>query len=270
MTPERALKLAMRYGVRTIDDYEPLAPRRQSEYFTYFGEGATELHRPPWLFAGAVPSFEPPPGVPPLATRRRLLDLTATRFVVVPAGLPKARPEIGAFLRDAGFVPGAPLAREDPAVFENPHALPRAFVVYRTRPAPDTPALLATLARDDFDPLVESFVDAGTTTDGPRGAPARVVADEEKAVEIDATLAQPGLVVLADAYYPGWRATVDGTPAPIVATNHLFRGVPAPAGPHRVRLEYRPASVALGALASLVGWTAIVALAWGTRSLRPR
>ncbi len=81
-------------------------------------------------------------------------------------------------------------------------------------------------------------------------------------VDLYAGLDRPGLVVLADAYYPGWIATVDGTPALVLPTNHLFRGVPAPAGTHRVRFEYRPASVILGAAASVVGWLVILLLAW--------
>ena len=269
LMPEHALKLATRYGVRTIDDYEPLSPRRQAEYFTYFGEGALEFGRKPWLFAGEVPTLAPPPGVAPPATRRRLLDLAATRFLVVRAMLPSVQPEIGAFIRDGGFEP-RPFDDAAFALFENPHVLPRAFVVYRTRPAPEPTALLAALSRPDFDPLVESYVEGAveTAVDAPRGAPARIVLDGEREVEIEATLARPGVVVLADAFYPGWHATIDGAPASIVATNHLFRGVPAPAGTHRVRLEYRPASVTLGAVASALGWLAIAGLglrAVGTR-----
>jgi uncharacterized membrane protein YfhO len=66
---------------------------------------------------------------------------------------------------------------------------------------------------------------------------------------------------LADAFYPGWRATVDGAAASVVATNHLFRGVAVQAGTHRIRWEYRPASVTLGAAGSVLGWLAI-ALLW--------
>jgi uncharacterized membrane protein YfhO len=87
-------------------------------------------------------------------------------------------------------------------------------------------------------------------TDPARGTAATFVVDGERAVELEATLTAPGLVVLADAYYPGWHATVDGRPAPIVPVNHLFRGVPAPAGPHRVRVAYHPARIWWGAAVS--------------------
>jgi hypothetical protein len=269
LQPEHALKLATRYGVRTIDDYEPLAPRRQAEYFTFFGEGTLEYHRPPWLFAGEVGSLTPPPGIEPPATRRRLLDLAAVRFVVIPSGARVARPDLDAFVRDAGLEP-RPFDSTALTLLENPHALPRAFVVYRTRPAPDPATLLAAIAAAEFDPLASSYVEAADAVDSApdapeRGTPARVVVDDEQVVEVEATLSHPGLVVLADAHYPGWRATIDGAPARIVATNHLFRGVPAPAGTHRIRFEYRPRSVVAGIGISVVGWLGIAGLALAAR-----
>ena len=123
---------------------------------------------------------------------------------------------------------------------------------------------MAALSRNDFDPLVESYVegDPGFTSapDGSeRGATAQVVVDGERTVEVEAVLERPGLVVLADTFYPGWSAQVDGNSAPILATNHLFRGVPAPAGRHRIRFDYQPRSLWFGAAASLVGWLVIAA-----------
>jgi hypothetical protein len=274
LQPEHARKLPTRYGVRTIDDYEPLAPRRQAQYFTFFGEGSIDFHRPPWLFAGEIPSLTPPAGIAPPATRRRLLDLAAVRLVMLPKGARAARPDLDAgldaFLRDGGFE-DRPF--DDPAftLLENPHALPRAFVTYRTRPAPAPDALLAALARPDFDPLAESYVERMPPideADAPRGAPARIVVDDERTVQIEASLSRPGLVVLADAYYPGWRVTVDGVRATIFPTNHLFRGVPVSAGPHRVRFEYRPTSVGAGAIASALGWLGIALVAIRARRTR--
>ena len=57
---------------------------------------------------------------------------------------------------------------------------------------------------------------------------------------------RPGLLVLSDAYYPGWQATVDGEAAPIYPTNVLFRGVPVPAGEHAVIFTYAPSGWPLG------------------------
>ena len=150
-------------------------------------------------------------------------------------------------------------------VFENPTVLPRAFVTYRTRPAPASPdPLLLAISRPAFDPLVESYVEGDAPTaspDAPRGHPARFVHDGESEVELEATLERPGLVVLADSFYPGWHATVDGRPAPILATNLLFRGVRVDAGTHRVRFVYAPASIRYGAACSALGLVVLVWLA---------
>jgi hypothetical protein len=260
-------KLPTLTRVRSIDDYEPLALRRQHEYFVYLAEGVL---RPSFGSENElVRSLVSRPGLPPASTRRRLLDLAALRFLVT---LPPTlrRPDVAAFVSDAGLVSRPSLAA-DVIVYENPYLLPRAFVTYRATPAPPAAELLPILARASFDPLAESFVEGPglrSPKDAPaRGTPATIVRDEPDVVEIDATLAAPGLVVLADTYYPGWTATVDGRPAPILPTNHLFRGVPAPAGAHRIRFAYRPRSLALGAALSLL--TAL-ALAAGAYRLKPR
>jgi hypothetical protein len=252
--------------LRSIEDYEPLVLRRQAEFFVYFQEGSTVYRRLTVPFEGRIVSLTAPLGRPSPATRRRLLDLAATRFILMPTAI-RDHAEVVAFVRDAGLEP-RPSPSEGIALIENPHALPRAYVTYRARRAPSPPrALLALIAKESFDPLAESFVEADTDIDGAaaapaRGAPADIVRDEAQAVEVRATLAAPGLVVLADTYAPGWSATVDGVPAPILATNHLFRGVRAPAGSHRVLFEYRPRSLRVGAALTLVTSLALVALAW--------
>lgn len=240
-------------------DYEPVSLRRQAYYFTYFRERTLVTTRFPFMFQG-FPTLAAPPGVPPVAARRRLLDLAAVRWIVIPA-LQMLAPTTRGFVQATGLV----AHKLSPSILGllNPRAVPRAFVTYGARPAPEPAALLEALARDDFDPLTASFVegDPGLPASAPvRGEAARFVVDDEETVEIEATLAQPGLVVLADAFAPGWRATVDGVAAPIYATNFLFRGVPAPTGTHRVRFEYRPRSVLVGAAASTLGLVVLVGL----------
>jgi hypothetical protein len=259
-------KLATLTHLRSIDDYEPLTLRRQREYFAFFAQGSVPNERQRDV---GINSLAAPPGADSPAMRRRLLDLAAVRFMVVPPPT-KKRLDVAAFVRDAGLETRPPLA-EGLELYENPHVLPRAFVTYCATPAPPAAELLRILSRASFDPLAESWVegDAGlapTAATPLRGTAATIVCDEPQVVEIDATLAAPGLVVLADTFYPGWVATVDGAPAAILATNHLFRGVPAPAGVHRIRFEYRPRSLLLGGALSLL--TALVLAAGALWSKR--
>jgi len=262
-------KLATLTGLRSITDYEPLALRRQSEFFVYFFEGSTVYSVLNESFAGRVSSLRAPRGREPPAVRRRLLDLTATRFFMTPTRALR-RPDVAVFIRDAGLEPRPALA-EGLELFENPHALPRAYVTYRARRAPVARELLPLMAVEQFDPLVESWIEADgdlehAASAPERGAAAVIVRDDPQVVEVQATLAAPGLVVLADTYARGWRATVDGTPAPILATNHLFRGVPAGAGEHLVRFEYRPRGFEIGAALTLASALALALLAWRVKA----
>ncbi len=77
------------------------------------------------------------------------------------------------------------------------------------------------------------------------------------------------LLVLADPYYPGWRATVDGKPASIVPTDRAFRGVEVPAGAHTVRFQFVNPRLRYGLL--LTGLTVLALLGAGLAgSLRRR
>ena len=48
------------------------------------------------------------------------------------------------------------------------------------------------------------------------------------------------LVVVAQPWAPGWRATVDGERAPLVRTNVAGLGVVTTAGRHSITFEYHP------------------------------
>jgi uncharacterized membrane protein YfhO len=85
-----------------------------------------------------------------------------------------------------------------------------------------------------------------------------IIRDEPERVVVTVRAREPGIVVLADLFYPGWEATVAGSPAPIYRANYLFRGVPVPAGTSEVVFEYRPRSVRYGIALSLVTLTLLV------------
>jgi uncharacterized membrane protein YfhO len=90
-----------------------------------------------------------------------------------------------------------------------------------------------------------------------------VIGFEAERAVLRSTSGRPGLLVLADANYPGWSAAVDGQPAPILQANLLFRAVPVPAGTHEVTFTYQPANWPRGLAISLAALGLLVlALAW--------
>lgn len=77
---------------------------------------------------------------------------------------------------------------------------------------------------------------------------------------------RPGLLVLADRFYPGWKAYVEtqdetgevrAWEAPILRTNRVLRGVWLPEGQHKVTFRYEPWSFFVGAWLSGLAWAGL-------------
>ncbi len=97
-----------------------------------------------------------------------------------------------------------------------------------------------------------------------------VVRYEPQRVELRATMDRPGIVILADVYYPGWRLTIDGKPAPIYRANRMMRGAAVPAGEHTLVYTYEPDTFRIGAILSVIGTIGLIIFAWTSRSGRSR
>jgi hypothetical protein len=97
----------------------------------------------------------------------------------------------------------------------------------------------------------------------PPTAPGRILRVERgtETVRIEAEADGPALLVVQDAFWPGWRASIDGRPAPILAADFLVRGVPFPAGRHRLEMTYDPPEVRVGLALSGLGLILLLAAA---------
>lgn len=73
-----------------------------------------------------------------------------------------------------------------------------------------------------------------------------VMAYEPEHVSLSVRVKNPSFVVVRDSYYPGWKAYVDSTPAPMYRANGFARAVFVTAGSHLVTFDYRSASQKLG------------------------
>lgn len=81
---------------------------------------------------------------------------------------------------------------------------------------------------------------------------------ERLAFEVDAQ--ETTAFILGDQFTPGWTATLDGAPAAIYPANVAGRGMVAPAGRHRIEMRYRTPGLLAGALLTLLGVLAGLAL----------
>jgi hypothetical protein len=69
---------------------------------------------------------------------------------------------------------------------------------------------------------------------------------------------RPGWVFLADTWYPGWRAQVNGQDIEIMRANYLFQAVAVPAGTSVISLQYRPTTFLAGMGLSVIGWIIVL------------
>ena len=154
-------------------------------------------------------------------------------------------------------------------VFRVPKPLTRAYAVRGARIATDERAL-ELLAGPGFDPARELILPSGRPREpGPAPGTVRVLGVEHGEVRLHATLNAPGFLVLADAFDPGWRASVDGRPARILRANIALRAVELERGRHHVVFEYRPPWVPWGFMISLAGFgIGVITLGRGRRKAR--
>ena len=184
--------------------------------------------------------------------------------------------------RESGNPGAADGATQGVQVYERATSVPRARWVPAAQSVPDAAAALAGLRATGDDHRPATFIEAPPTqVAAVSGGTAAAGSAAETAVQwqqdsptrivlrVDAPAA--GWLVLADAFYPGWEARVDGQPTPIYAADGLFRAVAVPPGPHEVTFDFRPRSLRLGAALAAVGVVLAAAVLWlagrGRRSL---
>lgn len=231
-------KSASVFGVPSISDYEPQTSRRYAELYVRLMDDVPMGSILQHIFRlNNVPR------------NLQLFNLTATRYVMLEKGGQAIDALVGRPLK---------LIWNDPkvAIYENPDALPRAFYVPTAEILPDPSAVLARLASADHDPRQVALLEAppadGFVGVNPTGrAQVTFVSDRSEEVVINVLATSPGFLFLADQYYPGWQASVNGAATPIMRANYAFRLIRVPEGESRVILRYRPASFGLGALISL-------------------
>jgi hypothetical protein len=209
------------YGLQDVRSYDGVGLRRYEEFLEigfHFNGTSFELVN---------------------AASPHLLDFLNVKYLVTPADvdLPSDRFRLA-------FSQGA-------RVYENLRVQDRAFLVDRYVVAQgDEARRLLRRATDLTTTVVLDEEPGSSLRPTPGRGSSTVVRYEDTRVEIRTETDGRRLLVLSDVNYPGWTATIDGEPAPILLANYAFRAVSVPAGTHTVVFRYRPTSVWYGALLS--------------------
>ncbi len=130
--------------------------------------------------------------------------------------------------------------------------IPRAYLVNKATVENDSKQVLRLLSGAGFDPTLEVVLDRGILISPARQlkATAKIVRYENELVTIATSADNEAILVLADSYYPGWKAFVDGREEVIRRANLFFRAVPLSAGNHTVEFRYEPRSFTFGLVIS--------------------
>lgn len=150
-------------------------------------------------------------------------------------------------------------------IYLNPDALPRVWTIHELVAVADDEQVHGLLEDPGFDLRRRGWIHGRAPeleVCPPEEDSVRMIRREAGLVEIEARMACKGMVVMSENYFPGWRAEVDGRAVEIHEVYTALRGVVADRGLHRIRLEYRPRSVHLGAVGTLAGLGGACALAW--------
>lgn len=163
-------------------------------------------------------------------------------------------------------------------IVEDPHPLPRAWLVDRAEVIPEEQAVLERLRDPAFDPaglvLLES-APRGPLAPGEQSAGRCTAAQPDPgSLVIEAQCTRDAYLVISQIFYPGWRTTVDGVPVRLERADYLISALPLSAGSHHVTLRYEPLSFSIGALVTTMAVLLAIGVAgsaywWPPRSRQP-
>jgi len=235
-------------GVSSVADYHPAMLSRMADIIAAIG-GAQPLYPAGLIILTAE------------TARPELLHMLSVKFLLVHANdniFDKA--ESGSPMWEFTRALRHIMTYKGYTLLVNSEAMPRAYMVHLASVTDDRfSSLRATLAHS-FDPSKNVVLEGEAARDilpmlspGESYDTVNTVSRTANRVLLDVSSEKGGILVLTDAYYPGWIAEIDGIANPIYRANYLFRAVYVPSGKHMIQFSYRPRSFYAGVCLSALG-----------------
>lgn len=198
------------YKIQTIEGYDPL-------YLLSYGELIAATER-------GEPNITPPFGfnriITPHNLNSKIIDFLNVKYIFSLTDIQSQKFEM---IHEEGQT----------KIFKNQNYHPRTFFVKKLVVAKDKKERINEIFKQDlseFAVVEEEVYDSSALSIGS----AEIIKYNENEVIIKTENQGTGFLVLSDAYYPTWRAFMDGREQKIYKTNHAFRGVVVPSGSHEL------------------------------------
>lgn len=245
--------VGMYYGLHDARGYDSIIPKRYADFMGVVEEQGELLYNriaPVYHYD----SLDSP-----------LLDLLNVKYVLTTQHIPN---------------PGYTLVYDDEVrIYRNDDYLPRAFVVYEATVVEDEATRLQRLGSLDPRQAVllaeqppEEYLGLPAAEAGEAMPQVDVTEYTINQVTLQVDMPRSGWLVLADSYFPGWKAFLhlgqeQEQEFHVYEADYNFRAIPLPAGYQTVRFRYSPMSFKLGLYASFMAAVIMLAAAgywlWG-------
>ncbi|MGZ3442409.1 MAG: hypothetical protein ACXVDD_22970, partial [Polyangia bacterium] len=184
-----------------------------------------------------------------------IVDLLSVQWVMAPRDRPISAP---GWTRE--------LAGDDGIdVWRNHRTLPRAFVVYAAERVADEAAAARAIASPKWNPTRAAVVEEDVNLPPPPpGVPptqtTQLVREGPTMLLLEVPAMRPGMLIVGEPWYPGWRVTVDGAPARLLRVDYALRGVRLEPGVHIVAMELSCPPLQAGACVTIAALLLAAAL----------
>jgi hypothetical protein len=200
-----------------------------------------------------------------LASRDRRLDMLNAKYIVVSEYdplFPKFREQPDRFRYKFTY--------ELTEVIENLNALPAAFIVPAAgvEVIPDEAGQLSRVKDPSFNPersviLSKAQESASTGSSGqslPLATKVKWISKRSSDFHLKVETGEPGILVISQIHYPGWKAKIDGREVDVLCANYALPAIPISGGVHEVSFSFEPASFKIGWRLSALAIAILIAI----------
>lgn len=246
IAPDRDVNSGMASKIETLSGYDAIMLKRYSEFIN-LSQGKPIDKPNLWVNIIKV---------------NKLTNLLNAKYIVLPSGTKLNSPPFS-LVFDNGQL----------SIYRDINALPRAFIVYNWKVMKSRDAIFKEVKSPEFSPagcaIVEEEIGSEyfpVNKSANHSPVLKFVHYSPNKVTLEAQIDQPGLLILGDTYYPGWRAYIDDEETKIYRANYIMRAIALPKGKHLVEFHYKPFSFKMGSIVSLAAIVFVVGfLTWSRR-----